>query len=110
LKILSGAPLFDHFVRDREHGLARTNRGFHVVIADKSSRIGCVQLRIRRALIAANGKPVTIADLLPRCYPFAHQFKMWHRTNIHRALDKFAVEVDRRRSRGEPILWTLKSK
>ena len=34
-----------------------------MVIADKSSRIGRVQLRIRRALIAANGKPVTIADL-----------------------------------------------
>jgi hypothetical protein len=61
-----------------------------------------------RVLIAADSKPVTITDLLQYCYPFTESFKMWHRTSIHRAVHKFAVEVGRRRSRGAPILWALK--
>jgi hypothetical protein len=85
-----------------------SDMGGIVTIADKSPRIGRIQLRVRRALIAADGKPVTITDLLQYCYPFTDRFKMWHRTNIHRAVHKFAVEVGRRRCRGAPILWALK--
>jgi hypothetical protein len=42
-------------------------------------RVGRVQLQIRRALIAADGRPVQIGDLLPRCFPAARNYPRWMR-------------------------------
>jgi hypothetical protein len=36
-----------------------------------------------------------IGDLLARCYPGTTDHPVWHRTNVHRALPKFAVSLGR---------------
>jgi hypothetical protein len=74
------------------------------VIADKF-RIGRVQRQVRRALIA-KGAPVSIQDLLAWCYPAAKQHPRWHRTNVHRALPRWAISLGRiPNRRGRPSLW-----
>jgi len=46
-------------------------------------------------MIAADGKPLGISDLLAWCYPATKQHPRWHRTNVHRALSRFAVSLGR---------------
>jgi hypothetical protein len=65
-------------------------------------RIGRVQLQIRRALIASDGKPLQMSDLLPRCYPREKKFKEWHRWNIRRAAPKVAKRIG---MDGQRIIW-----
>ena len=65
-----------HNGRPRHRG-----RPKHIVIADKW-RIGRIQLGVRRAMVAAGGKPLGIADLLARCYPRASNHPVWHRTTF----------------------------
>ena len=68
----------------------------------KPDRLGRVQKQIKRAFIASGGKPLRIADLLPRCYPAVRGFKLWHRTNVHRAIDKVARPIGRD---GKGVIW-----
>ncbi len=56
-------------------------------------RLGRVQKQ--RAFIASGGKPLRMADLLPRSYPRATTFKKWHRTNVHSAVVKVAVRISK---------------
>jgi hypothetical protein len=56
------------------------------------NRIGRLQKLIRRMLIAANGKPVRVGDVLRRCYPGTTNYT-WHYLSLHRARGGFAVPV-----------------
>jgi hypothetical protein len=49
-------------------------------------RVSRVQRQIRRAFIAHNGKPLTVADLLPDCFPWATQYVRSQRWSAHRNL------------------------
>jgi hypothetical protein len=55
-------------------------------------RIGRLAKIIRRMLIAANGEPVRVRDVLRRCYPGTTSYT-WHYFNLHRARGRFAVSV-----------------
>src|SRR6516164_8008665 len=68
-------------------------------------RVGHVQLRCRRALVAAKGAPLCIGDFLPRCFPRAETYTRWMRNSVHRALPRFAVSLGRTHARGRPNLW-----
>ena len=69
-------------------------------------RVGRVQRQVRRAFIVADGKPLCIADLLPRCYPRARQYTVWQRWCVHRALRKYGQRIGRSKTgRGCPIVW-----
>jgi hypothetical protein len=61
-------------------------------------RIGRVQRQVRRLFIGNGGQPVQIAELLAYCYPRIDRPEHWHRTNVYRAVRRFAVaERDGRR-------------
>jgi hypothetical protein len=81
------------------------SRRYTLTIADRSFRVGRIQKQIRRCLIALD-RPATIRDLLEWCYPRLTEFRPWHRTNVHRAVPKFAVPVGPTRERFAS-LWTL---
>ena len=73
---------------------------------DAKPRIGRLQLRVRRAFIASNGQPLTIADFLPRCYPQTRSYARWQYRAVGRAACKFGVSLGRAESRqGRPIVW-----
>jgi hypothetical protein len=59
------------------------------------TRLGRIQRQIRRALIAAGGMPVRTRELLRWCYPQAKQFEWRHRSSVHRAVHRFAVNLKR---------------
>jgi hypothetical protein len=54
---------------------------------------GRIQRQIRRALIAAGGMPVRTGHLLRWCYPYVNQFEWRHRSSMHRAAHRFAVNI-----------------
>jgi hypothetical protein len=88
---------------------AHSNRRYVLTIADKSHRIGRLQLQVRRAFLAHEGRPLTTPQLMRRCYPRVRDFKVWHYWNVHRAALKFAVRLGRsKRGRGLPIIWAPK--
>jgi hypothetical protein len=64
-----------------------------------------VERQVRRPFVASNGRALQIGDLLARCYPGATDHPIWHRTNVHRALPKFAVSLGRTNAQGRPIMW-----
>lgn len=84
----------------------RPARRLWLLKAGKPDRVGRVQRQIRRALLAADGRPVSIGELLPRCYPRSTKYTRWQRWSIHRALPRFAVPLGRYMSaQGRPMLW-----
>ncbi len=87
---------------------APSANGSSVLIGGKPDRIGRVQCQIRRAFVAADGKPLRIGDLLPRCFPGVDCYARWMRKSIHRALPKFGVSLGRTSRQGRPILWAPK--
>jgi hypothetical protein len=75
-------------------------------VADNSQCGGRIFRGVRRCLIAADGKPVLIGQLLDYCYPRSQQHPRWHRTNVHRALPRYAVSLGRLDHRpGRPCVW-----
>jgi hypothetical protein len=89
----------------KQDGRSRSGRGQNGEIADKRIVVGRVQRQVRRAFIASDGRPLQIGDLLARCYPGTTDHPVWHRTNVHRALPKFAVSLGRTNAQGRPIMW-----
>jgi hypothetical protein len=89
----------------KQDGRSRSARGQNDEIADKRVVVGRVQRQVRRAFVASNGRPLQIGDLLARCYPGTTDHPVWHRTNVHRALPKFAVSLGRTNAQGRPIMW-----
>jgi hypothetical protein len=66
---------------------------------------GHVQVACRRALIAADGKPVRMRDFLARAYPRAEAYSGWMRWSVMRALPAVAVRLGHMRARGAPTLY-----
>jgi hypothetical protein len=58
-------------------------------------RVGRVCRQIRRCLIAHNGRPVLINDLLDYCYAGSREHPHWHYRNVHRALPRYAICLGR---------------
>lgn len=79
-----------------------------LIIAARSPRVGHLQRQVRRAFIAANGRPLSTTDLLRWCYSHLRRYERWRCQNVRRAARKFAESIGRRRSRGVPILWSPK--
>jgi hypothetical protein len=80
-----------------------TSRGANRPIRPERSRSGRIQTKIRRCLIF-EGR-LTTGELAHRIY--CPPIKDWHVKQVREAARKFAAEVDRRRTRGTPILWAL---
>ena len=45
-------------------------------------RLGRVQRQVRRAFVAAGAQPLTIAELLPFCFPRADSYARWMRWSV----------------------------
>ena len=58
-----------------------------------ANRVGRIQRQIKRAFIAAEGRPLLTIGLLERGYPRVAHYELWHYTSIYRAASKFAVRV-----------------
>jgi hypothetical protein len=71
-----------------------------------AGRMGRIQRQIRRALIAL-GRPLTIRELLPYCYPKAKTFQRWMRWSIHRAVSRVAKPLFPTRER-HATTWRLR--
>ena len=50
---------------------------------------------VRRALIAASGRPLTTRDLLRWAYPKLERFQCWHYWSIYRTAPRYAVKDGR---------------
>lgn len=74
-----------------------------LLTAGTSDRVGRVQRQVRRAFVSSNGRPLTIGQLLPACYPRATTHPRWHNWNIRRALPKVAEPLWR--IPGRSVMW-----
>jgi hypothetical protein len=76
------------------------------VIATKF-RVGRVFRQIRRCLVANDGKPVLMAQILEHAYPRAGgDHPKWHYRNVYRCLGRYAIAVDRlNHLPGRPYVW-----
>jgi hypothetical protein len=71
-----------------------------------TNRAGRVFRQVRRCLVANDGKPVVIAQLLAYCYPRDSRHPRWHYRNIYRCLRRYAVPIGRLQcGSGRAILW-----
>ena len=95
-------------IRGNAKPLHRDTRVARLLVAVRLPRVGRLQCQVRRAFIAANGRPLSTTDLLRWCYPHLRRFDRWRCQNVRRAAPKFAESIGRRRSRGVPILWAPK--
>jgi hypothetical protein len=69
-------------------------------------REGRLARQIRRAFVAAGGKPRCMGELLRWAYPALDRFEHWHRGNVRRVLPRYAEPVGRSsRGRGLPVIW-----
>ena len=70
-------------------------------------RTGRVFRQVRRCLVANDGNPVLMAQLLDHCFPrTAGKHPHWHYRNIHRCVERYAVRLDRLdHLPGRPYLW-----
>jgi len=74
------------------------------VIADKY-RVGRIQRQVPPRADCELA-PVSIQDLLAWCYPATKRHPRWHRTNVHRALPRYAISLGRiPNERGRPCVW-----
>jgi hypothetical protein len=64
-----------------------------MTVIASAPREGRIQRQIRRALIAANGKPLKTRDLINWAFPGAREF--WHYKSIYRAAPRYAVKDGR---------------
>jgi hypothetical protein len=67
-------------------------------------RVGHIQRQIRRLLIVHGA--MTTTELARSIYPRPNQ--EWQHRQVRRSAAKFAVEADRVRSPGAPIVWKLR--
>jgi hypothetical protein len=73
---------------------ARPTRAYMLAIAAKP-REGRVRRAVRRALIAAGGRPLMTRDVLAWAYPRLERFKCWHYKSVYRAAPRYAVKRGR---------------
>jgi len=86
---------------------SRKGRGF--VIGAKS-RIGRVRHAVLRGFIISDGKPITVRDVLERCYPRQRRFRSRQYDLARCALRRVAVIIARNRfGRGRAALWALRA-
>jgi hypothetical protein len=88
-------------------GIARSRSiRSRVSVIGSKSRVGRVQLAVRRSFVTAGGKPLTIADFLPRAFPRTTNHARWMRKSVNRAIPKFGVCLGRiPHERGRPCVW-----
>jgi hypothetical protein len=74
------------------------------------ARDGRLKRKVRRAFLWSGGKPVTTTELVKQCYWSVNfqeeEIKSWHRTNVSRVADLFAIRIGRATSQGRPIMWS----
>jgi hypothetical protein len=85
----------------RWHSLRRPT----IPIRPNRPRVGRIQTRVRRELIAS-GRPLTTRELMDRIYPRPTQH--WQYRVVRGAAAKFAEPVRRIRRPGHPWVWRLK--
>jgi len=74
------------------------------------ARDGRLKKQVRWAFWLSQGEPLTTTQLVKQCYWAVdlqgEEIKSWHRTNITRVADLFAVRIGRATSQGRPIMWS----
>lgn len=69
-----------------------------------NTRKGRLRRQVARAFIAL-GSPLTVTDILPRCY-YDGKFSCGRRQKLRRALLRQAIPIGRQlHRRGRPLLW-----
>jgi hypothetical protein len=75
-----------------------------LLLKGTKTRKGRLRRQVARAFIAL-GSPLTVTDILPRCY-YDGNFSCGRRQKLRRALLRQAIPLGRSlRGRGRPILW-----
>jgi hypothetical protein len=83
---------------------SRKGRGF--VIGAKS-RIGRIRRAVLRGFIVSDGQPITVRNVLERCYPRQRRFRSRQYDLARCALRRVAVIIARQRfGRGRAALWS----
>ncbi len=74
-------------------------------------RRGHLQLCIRRAFIAADGRPLSTGELARRCYARVGELQYWHYDNVRRAMRsmKAGVRAGSKTEQGRAVLWVPKA-
>ena len=69
-------------------------------------RIGRLQLCVRRAFIASDGRPLSTGELARRYYK-RDDLQYWHFDNVRRAMrsGKIGVRAGSRAAQGRAVLW-----
>jgi hypothetical protein len=88
--------------------VARTHRGRNggTLNAGVTHRIGRLQLCIRRAFIAADGRPLSTGELARRYY-HRDDLEYWHFDNVRRAMrsGKAGVRAGSKTEQGRATMW-----
>jgi len=66
-----------------------------LIAAMSRSRIGRIQLGVRRSFIISGGQAVPFSELAVRCYPRLQKLALKQRWSIYRALKIYGVPVRR---------------
>ena len=75
-----------------------------LLLRGAETRKGRLQRHVARAFVAL-GSPLTVTDILPRCYHDGN-YSCSRRRKLRRALLRQAIPIGRSlRGRGRPILW-----
>jgi hypothetical protein len=69
-------------------------------------RTGRRHKQIRRALIAAAGKPISTADFVEAVYPRAKILRSWHWRKVRLSAERYAERI---MPRSRPLRWKLKT-
>src|SRR5262245_46815930 len=78
----------------------------HLRAIASRSRMGRIQLAVRRCFIVSGGQPITARAVLERAFPRLRRFTYFHRRSVWRALRMSAEVIARNRfGRGRPNLW-----
>jgi hypothetical protein len=81
----------------------------HLWLKGAETRRGRLQRHIARTFILFDGQPLTVGDILPRCYVDG-RYSDSRRHKLRRALRLQAVVVGRvMNRRGQPLLWAPKT-
>jgi hypothetical protein len=97
---------------DRAANRVRTHKGRNggTLKTGESRRIGRLQRCIRRAFIAADGRPLSTGELARRYY-HRDDLEYWHFNNVARAMRSYkaGVRAGIRTEQGRATVWVAKA-